>query len=80
PFVLSEVRVFHVFYFLAGAKFMIIASHCFYVQRRRTSYLNPSDITNNLRGIPNAWHFWFYFKFSVYGTMRWVWVVALLTP
>ncbi|WP_206604296.1 hypothetical protein, partial [Vibrio vulnificus] len=26
-------------------------------------------ITNNLRGIPNAWHFWFYFKLSVYGTM-----------
>ncbi|HAS6363975.1 TPA: hypothetical protein I7230_20905 [Vibrio vulnificus] len=42
PFVLSEVRVFHVFYFLAGANFMIIASHCFYVQRCRTSYLNPS--------------------------------------
>ncbi|RZP54401.1 hypothetical protein D8T45_23365, partial [Vibrio vulnificus] len=42
PFVLSEVRVSHVFYFLAGAKFMIIASHCFYVQRCRTSYLNPS--------------------------------------
>ncbi|TKE90400.1 hypothetical protein FCV61_23480, partial [Vibrio sp. F12] len=33
PFVLSEVRVSHVFYFLAGANFMIIASHCFYVQR-----------------------------------------------
>ncbi|HAS6309527.1 TPA: hypothetical protein I7213_22960, partial [Vibrio vulnificus] len=45
-FVLSEVRVFHVFYFLAGAKFMIIASHCFYVQRCRTSYLNPSLITS----------------------------------
>ncbi|RMZ64414.1 hypothetical protein D9U34_08230, partial [Vibrio anguillarum] len=42
PFVLSEVRVSHVFYFLAGANFMIIASHCFYVQRCRTSYLNPS--------------------------------------
>ncbi len=24
---------------------MIIASHCFYVQRCRTSYLNPSGIT-----------------------------------
>ncbi|PNM96825.1 hypothetical protein AL547_021595 [Vibrio vulnificus] len=69
PFVLSEVRVSHVFYFLAGANFMIIASHCFYVQRCRTSYLNPRNITNNLRGIPNAWHFCFYFKFSVYGTM-----------
>ncbi|NVC41653.1 hypothetical protein FC653_11420 [Vibrio vulnificus] len=45
PFVLSEVRVSHVFYFLAGAKFMIIASHCFYVQRCRTSYLNPRGKT-----------------------------------
>ncbi|CAH8233794.1 hypothetical protein VAEKB19_4800012 [Vibrio aestuarianus] len=27
------------------------------------------NITNNLRGIPHAWHFCFYFKFSVYGTM-----------
>ncbi|NOH98440.1 hypothetical protein F0226_16885, partial [Vibrio sp. 99-70-13A1] len=34
--------VFHVFYFLAGANFMIIAPYCFYVQRCRTSYLNPS--------------------------------------
>ncbi|WP_238336766.1 hypothetical protein, partial [Vibrio sp. S12_S33] len=25
--------------------------------------------TNNLRGIPNAWHFCFYFNFSGYGTM-----------
>ncbi|AYO09635.1 hypothetical protein D0784_09615 [Vibrio campbellii] len=55
PFVLSEVRVSHVFYFLAGAKFMIIASHCFYVQRCRTSYLNPRYITINLRVIHNAW-------------------------
>ncbi|HAS6373473.1 TPA: hypothetical protein I7236_21825 [Vibrio vulnificus] len=69
PFVLSEVCVFHDFYFLAGANFMIIASHCFYVQRCRTSYLNPRLITSNLRGIPNAWHFCIYFKFSVYGTM-----------
>ncbi|WP_459657114.1 hypothetical protein, partial [Vibrio rotiferianus] len=45
PFVLSEVRVSHVFYFLAGANFMIIASHCFYVQRCRTSYLNPRGVT-----------------------------------
>ncbi|ENK2110107.1 DUF3265 domain-containing protein [Vibrio alginolyticus] len=36
---------------------MIIASHCFYVQRCRTSYLNPSQLTNCLRGIRNAWHF-----------------------
>ncbi|EGQ9275294.1 DUF3265 domain-containing protein [Vibrio parahaemolyticus] len=27
-------------------------------------------LTSNLRGIHNAWHFGFYFKFSVYGTMR----------
>ncbi|EGR0111514.1 hypothetical protein FRN28_22225, partial [Vibrio vulnificus] len=61
--------VSHVFYFLAGANFMIIASHCFYVQRCRTSYLNPSCLTNCSRGIHNARHFCFYFKFSVYGTM-----------
>ncbi|HAS6027144.1 TPA: hypothetical protein I7142_24895 [Vibrio vulnificus] len=47
PFVLSEVRVSHVFYFLAGANFMIIASHCFYVQRCRTSYLNPRTVTDS---------------------------------
>ncbi|NNO00404.1 DUF3265 domain-containing protein [Vibrio sp. B1-2] len=29
-------------------------------------------ITSNLRGILNAWHSCFYFKFSVYGTMPWV--------
>ncbi|TOK70122.1 hypothetical protein CGI13_21535 [Vibrio parahaemolyticus] len=57
PFVLSEVRVFHVFYFLAGANFMIIASHCFYVQRCRTSYLNPRALTKHLRAIRNARHF-----------------------
>ncbi|PUZ90221.1 hypothetical protein DC364_23190 [Vibrio vulnificus] len=38
---------------------MIIASHCFYVQRCRTSYLNPRRITNNLRVIQHAWHFWY---------------------
>ncbi|PMT73753.1 hypothetical protein C1S97_26080 [Vibrio parahaemolyticus] len=59
PFVLSEVRVSHVFYFLAGANFMIIASHCFYVQRCRTSYLNPRHITKHLRVIRNAWRFRF---------------------
>ncbi|PNM96853.1 hypothetical protein AL547_021810 [Vibrio vulnificus] len=59
PFVLSEVRVSHVFYFLAGANFMIIASHCFYVQRCRTSYLNPRHITRRLRGTWHAWHFQF---------------------
>ncbi|QHG93948.1 hypothetical protein EHC70_06960 [Vibrio parahaemolyticus] len=59
PFVLSEVRVSHVFYFLAGANFMIIAFHCFYVQRCRTSYLNPSRITKHLRVIRNACRFRF---------------------
>ncbi|ASW82811.1 hypothetical protein DYL72_18825 [Vibrio anguillarum] len=44
PFNLSEVCVFHVFYFLAGANFMIIAPYCFYVQRCRTSYLNPRSL------------------------------------
>ncbi|MBE3924344.1 DUF3265 domain-containing protein [Vibrio parahaemolyticus] len=38
---------------------MIIASHCFYVQRCRTSYLNPRHITNCLRVIRNAWHFYY---------------------
>ncbi|EGQ9884223.1 hypothetical protein FYF80_22480, partial [Vibrio vulnificus] len=61
--------VFHVFYFLAGANFMIIASHCFYVQRCRTSYLNPRSLTKHLRVIPNAWHFQFKVGFRVYGAM-----------
>ncbi|WP_225454883.1 DUF3265 domain-containing protein, partial [Vibrio vulnificus] len=43
----------------AGAKFMIIASHCFYVQRCRTSYLNPRMLTRRLSGIHAAWHFWY---------------------
>ncbi|MBF4336810.1 hypothetical protein EAY42_16645 [Vibrio anguillarum] len=34
----SEVCVFHVFYLLARANFMIIAPYCFYVQRCRTSH------------------------------------------
>ncbi|NNN98197.1 hypothetical protein FKQ62_01725 [Vibrio sp. B1-2] len=55
PFNLSEVCVFHVFYFLAGANFMIIAPYCFYVQRCRTSYLNPRLLTNASRGTANAW-------------------------
>ncbi|ASW82761.1 hypothetical protein DYL72_18520 [Vibrio anguillarum] len=50
PFNLSEVCVFHVFYFLAGANFMIIAPYCFYVQRCRTSYLNPRTIKSSLLG------------------------------
>ncbi|KAB0300295.1 hypothetical protein F2Z80_24765 [Vibrio fortis] len=54
PFVLSEVRVSHVFYFLAGANFMIIASHCFYVQRCRTSYLNPRFYIEIMRGFARA--------------------------
>ncbi|HAT8544742.1 DUF3265 domain-containing protein [Vibrio vulnificus] len=38
---------------------MIIASHCFYVQRCRTSYLNPRNITRRSRGIHAAWHFYY---------------------
>ncbi|QBN14198.1 hypothetical protein E2I22_08505 [Vibrio vulnificus] len=69
PFVLSEVRVSHVFYFLAGANFMIIASHCFYVQRCRTSYLNPRHITRRLRRIHNAWRF--QFKLNLVFKVQW---------
>ncbi|PWY28882.1 hypothetical protein VV97_13395 [Vibrio vulnificus] len=61
PFVLSEVRVSHVFYFLAGAKFMIIASHCFYVQRCRTSYLNPRDV-DKFSPCLDEWHHSFYLR------------------
>ncbi|RZQ75905.1 DUF3265 domain-containing protein [Vibrio vulnificus] len=43
---------------------MIIASHCFYVQRYRTSYLNPSLITRRSRGIHAAWHFWYAVSFG----------------
>ncbi len=79
PFVLSEVRVSHVFYFLAGANFMIIAFHCFYVQRCRTSYLNPSFITSCSRVIRNAWHFYYALRLvfkKVCGGIG----IALLTP
>ncbi len=38
---------------------MIIAPYCFYVQRCRTSYLNPRQLTKHSRGIHNAWQFWF---------------------
>ncbi|AYO12851.1 DUF3265 domain-containing protein [Vibrio campbellii] len=38
---------------------MIIASHCFCVQRCRTSYLNPRHITNCSRVIRYAWHFYY---------------------
>ncbi|ELH3008452.1 DUF3265 domain-containing protein [Vibrio vulnificus] len=43
---------------------MIIASHCFYVQRCRTSYLNPSCLTRRSRGIHAAWHFRFAVSFG----------------
>ncbi|POC09912.1 hypothetical protein CRN54_12585, partial [Vibrio vulnificus] len=66
-------------YFLAGAKFMIIAPYCFYVQRCRTSYLNPRVITNNLRVIPHAWHFRFGSS-SVITASNLSAVVAWLTP
>ncbi|MCA0772429.1 DUF3265 domain-containing protein [Vibrio vulnificus] len=43
---------------------MIIASHCFYVQRCRTSYLNPRHITRRSSGIHAAWHSWYTVSFS----------------
>ncbi|MBF4436110.1 DUF3265 domain-containing protein, partial [Vibrio anguillarum] len=58
---------------------MIIAPYCFYVQRCRTSYLNPRHLTNCLRGIRNAWHFYYALVFVikvVCGNL----VVALLAP
>ncbi|UTZ37547.1 DUF3265 domain-containing protein [Vibrio campbellii] len=58
---------------------MIIASHCFYVQRCRTSYLNPSAITNCSRVIRNAWHFHYALRLVfkvVCGSIG----IALLTP
>ncbi|WP_340137176.1 hypothetical protein, partial [Vibrio vulnificus] len=69
----------HVFYFLAGANFMIIASHCFYVQRCRTSYLNPRSLTNCSRGIRNAWHF-YYALILVIKVVCGGFGIALLTP
>nr|WP_231564220.1 DUF3265 domain-containing protein [Vibrio sp. ZOR0018] len=44
---------------------MIIAPYCFYVQRCRTSYLNPRLITRRLSGIHAAWHFWYAVIFVV---------------
>ncbi|POC51539.1 DUF3265 domain-containing protein [Vibrio vulnificus] len=38
---------------------MIIAPYCFYVQRCRTSYLNPRSITKRLRVIRHALHFYY---------------------
>ncbi|SUP14231.1 Uncharacterised protein [Vibrio vulnificus] len=58
---------------------MIIAPYCFYVQRCRTSYLNPSALTNNLRVIPHAWHFGFGFSL-VFTAFKLSIVVAWLTP
>ncbi|HDY7892305.1 TPA: DUF3265 domain-containing protein [Vibrio vulnificus] len=58
---------------------MIIASHCFYVQRCRTSYLNPSYITNCSRGIRNAWHF-YYALVLVIKVVCCCIGIALLTP
>ncbi|NAW91025.1 hypothetical protein CAG51_10835 [Vibrio sp. V24_P1S3T111] len=53
-FNLSKVRVFHVFYFLAGANFMIIAPYCFYVQGCRTSYLNPRTMLSSISHLLKA--------------------------
>ncbi|EID4338831.1 DUF3265 domain-containing protein [Vibrio vulnificus] len=49
---------------------MIIASHCFYVQRCRTSYLNPRNITRRSREIHAAWHFWYAVSFGVESGLR----------
>ncbi|WP_436288777.1 hypothetical protein, partial [Vibrio vulnificus] len=65
--------------FLAGAKFMIIAPYCFYVQRCRTSYLNPSNLTNCSRGIRNAWHFYYALSLVVKGVCG-GFGIALRTP
>ena len=48
---------------------MIIAPYCFYVQRCRTSYLNPSAITKHSRGIHNARQFWF--ELALVFTAQW---------
>ncbi|MCU8408892.1 DUF3265 domain-containing protein [Vibrio vulnificus] len=58
---------------------MIIASHCFYVQRCRTSYLNPRSITRRSRGIHAAWHFWYAVGFGVKVACRRL-VCAAFTP
>ncbi len=58
---------------------MIIASHCFYVQRCRTSYLNPSHITKHLRVIRNAWHFHYALRL-VFKVVCGGFGIALLTP
>ncbi|EGR3301702.1 DUF3265 domain-containing protein [Vibrio parahaemolyticus] len=58
---------------------MIIASHCFCVQRCRTSYLNPRQLTKHSRGIRNAWHFYYALRLVVKvvcGSIG----IALLTP
>ncbi|PSU56062.1 DUF3265 domain-containing protein [Photobacterium aphoticum] len=58
---------------------MIIASHCFYVQRCRTSYLNPRNITNCSRVIRNAWHF-YYALCLVFKAVCGSFSIASLTP
>ncbi|TMX33649.1 DUF3265 domain-containing protein [Vibrio rotiferianus] len=58
---------------------MIIASHCFYVQRCRTSYLNPSGITSCSRGIRNAWHFYYALNLVIKVVCGGI-GIALLTP
>ncbi|SUP14248.1 Protein of uncharacterised function (DUF3265) [Vibrio vulnificus] len=58
---------------------MIIAPYCFYVQRCRTSYLNPSSLTNSSRGIHNAWHF-YYALVLVFKAVCSGFGIALFTP
>ncbi|POB21522.1 DUF3265 domain-containing protein [Vibrio vulnificus] len=58
---------------------MIIASHCFYVQRCRTSYLNPRQLTRRSSGIHAAWHF-YYALVLVIKAIFGGFCIALLTP
>ncbi len=58
---------------------MIIAPYCFYVQRCRTSYLNPRCITKRLRGIWHAWHF-YYALGSVFKALCGSFCIACLHP
>ncbi len=58
---------------------MIIAPYCFYVQRCRTSYLNPRNLTICLRVIRNAWHFYYALRL-VFKVVCGSFGIALLTP
>ncbi|EGR1480676.1 N-acetyltransferase [Vibrio parahaemolyticus] len=57
------------FYKRIGFKEVEESKYPDFLQKRCGKYREIGFITSNLRGIHNAWHFCFYFKFSVYGTM-----------